>query len=79
MAVYLSTLDNPFNPDTHFDQWYAYDLNMGYDCSGRIARVIRDSEALSPSDRDRVLEEAIDRVLMTDEFGLYIKVRSDSD
>ena len=31
MASLLTTVDNPFNPHTNFDEWYAFDLRMGYD------------------------------------------------
>ena len=26
----LTTIDNPFNPFTNFDDWYAFDTSKGY-------------------------------------------------
>ena len=33
----LTTLDNPFNPFTEWDQWYFFDMSQGYNTCERIA------------------------------------------
>ncbi len=30
MAVRLTTVDNPYDPFTQWDEWYAYDEGKGY-------------------------------------------------
>lgn len=36
----LTTLDNPFNPFTEWDQWYFFDISQGYNTCDRIARIV---------------------------------------
>ena len=35
----LTTTDNPFNPHTHWDEWYTEDLKLGHDTCGLLSRV----------------------------------------
>lgn len=35
---YLTTLDNPFDPSTEFQEWYAFDRLMGYNTVELLAR-----------------------------------------
>ena len=37
---YLTTKDNPYDPKTQYDEWYAYDSMLGYNTPQRIARMI---------------------------------------
>lgn len=34
----LTTYDNPFNPFEDFEAWFKYDLILGHDCCGLLAR-----------------------------------------
>ena len=46
----LTTYNNPYNPFTNFDEWLAFDMQNGTDCSGLIARmyeVVRNEEKIS--------------------------------
>ena len=38
----LSTVDNPYDPFSEFDKWYAFDICHGYNCCGIVA--LRNSE-----------------------------------
>lgn len=76
MKVMLTTTDNPFNPLTEFDDWYAYDEAKGYCTSGYLARVTRTSDELSKEDQDRAIEEAIDEIIQMHPGGNYKKVVS---
>lgn len=53
MAFFLTTFDNPYNPATHYDEWYNYDIRKGYDSCGRLARI-------APSSNDQLPEEYTD-------------------
>ena len=70
----LTTIDNPFNPITHFDEWYAYDLSMGYDTCGYLARITITSEELSEVEQQEAQDSAIDEILEYNINGLYTTV-----
>lgn len=71
--VYLTTTDNPFNPDTQFDEWKAYDDFMGYKTCEYLARIARTSNDLSPLDQAIDVEQAIDEIIDLNILGIYKK------
>lgn len=36
---YLTTKDNPYDPKTQFEEWYMYDLMLGYNTLQRLAKM----------------------------------------
>ena len=40
----LSTSDNPFNPFTQFQEWFAFDYSKGYNTLEYLARVTETTE-----------------------------------
>ena len=36
----LTTTDNPFDPFEQFTSWYLFDMEKGYDCCGRVDRLV---------------------------------------
>jgi hypothetical protein len=70
----LSTVDNPYNPFTHFDEWHAWDLQAGYDSSGLLARIINTSDELSEAMQDYAREQAIDEIVRENVLGVSVKV-----
>lgn len=77
MAVALTTIDNPYDPITDFDNWYLYDEQKGYHTSGYLARLIKDSDDVDPAFMDFQKEQAIDEILAMDQSGFYKKVKKD--
>jgi hypothetical protein len=73
----LTTVDNPFNPFTQFDEWYAYDVNAGYHTSAFLARIVKSSEQLSEADQSAAIEAAIDEIVDINALGLYRKITVD--
>lgn len=69
----LTTSDNPFNPYTHWDEWYAFDVGAGYHTTSYLARVARSSTELSASDQALAIKDAIDEILEYNLTGNYIK------
>ena len=62
--MWLTTEDNPFNPFTQFDDWYDWDMKMGYDTCGRIARLAPTSdENLTEFENNELIDEAINLIL----------------
>jgi hypothetical protein len=74
----LTTLDNPFNPFTQFDEWFAFDTEKGYNSCNYLARIARVSDDLSEADESSAIEEAIDEIVEMNITGLYIKVTPES-
>lgn len=74
----LTTLDNPFNPFTQYDDWYAFDKAKGYNTCGYIARIAKSSDELSSTDESLAISYAVDEILALNVNGLYIKVTKDT-
>lgn len=75
----LSTEDNPFNPYTQWEQWYAFDETAGYHTSAYLARVVVSSSELSEADQDLAISDAIDEIIDLNLTGNYIKVYRPKD
>ena len=74
MAVMLTTVDNPFNPLTDWDDWYNYDESKGYYTSEYLARITKTSNDLSEKDQDQAITEAIDEIIEMNPDGFYKKI-----
>lgn len=77
MAVALTTIDNPYDPITDFDNWYLYDEQKGYHTSSYLARLIKDSDDVDPAFMEFQKAQAIDEILAMDQSGFYKKVEKD--
>lgn len=73
----LTTTDNPYNPFTQFDDWYAYDTNQGYHTCSYLARIAVTSDELSEAEQDNAIESAIDEIVKLNVLGIYRKVTED--
>lgn len=72
----LSTVDNPFDPFTEYDQWSAFDAIRGYDTPQYLARTVVTSHDLSDEQQSEAYEEAIDLIVNLNINGKYIKVEA---
>lgn len=72
--VRLTTIDNPFDPFTQFDEWYAYDTDRGYNSCAYLARIAKTSPDASISTNEAEIERAIDEIVSYNITGLYKKV-----
>jgi hypothetical protein len=70
----LTTVDNPFDPFTQFDEWFAFDQRSGYFTTELLARVVNTSDELSEPDQSQAIEDAIDEIVNENVLGLYRKV-----
>lgn len=75
----LTTIDNPFNPYTQFDEWYEFDVQAGYYTTSFLARITKTSDELSEVDQDLALEQAIDEIIRENVLGIYKKVEVPDD
>lgn len=74
----LTTVDNPFDPFTAFDEWLAYDISMGYNTSSFLDRIAKVSDDLSEPDQALALQRAIDEILQENVSGMWRKVSRSS-
>lgn len=70
----VTTDDNPYNPFTHQDEWYAFDERKGYCTSSLLARTIITSDELPKPDQDAAYEEAVKIIITENITGRYIAV-----
>lgn len=73
----LTTLDNPFNPFTHYDDWYNFDVSKGYNTCAYLARIAKTSDELSEVDEALAIVQAMDEIVSLNLSGNYIKVKED--
>lgn len=70
----LTTVDNPYDPFTQFEEWYSFDQAAGYDSLGLLARVAITSDELSEADQSLAIEQAIDEIVRENVSGMHQKV-----
>lgn len=69
----LTTVDNPFDPFTQYDEWHNYDELVGHRTNQFLARVAVVSDELSEADFDYAIQTAIDEIVRENVNGLYRK------
>lgn len=70
----LTTSDNPYNPFTHFDEWYKFDEEKGYCTCGYLSRIAKTSDELSEELNREELNNAMNEILKYDASDKYLKV-----
>lgn len=73
----LTTVDNPFDPFTRFDEWLEYDISMGYNTSAFLDRIAKVSDDLSQPDQALAIQNAIDEIVQENVSGMWRKVTKD--
>ena len=73
-AVFLTTIDNPFDPNTQWDDWLKYDEDHGYYSTSYLARIVKTSDELSSTDNLLAIEQAIDEICELNILGIYTKL-----
>lgn len=64
----LTTKDNPYNPWTNYDEWYAYDMIKGYNSPSYQARIAVTSDQLSDEENNQIINDAIEDIIRLDKF-----------
>ena len=73
----LTTIDNPFNPFTNYDEWYAFDTQMHYNTCAYLARITKSSDELSDIDQELAIDQAMNEIVNINLTGKYLKVTRD--
>jgi len=77
--VMLTTTDNPFDPFTEYDRWYAWDASAGYHTPEYLARIVRSSDDLTEDLQLQAIDDAIDEIVEYNLLGKYKKVYSNEN
>lgn len=56
--AYITTVDNPWNPQTQYNEWLSYDSQMGYRTLERLAKTIDHLKTQLKTDDEELLYEA---------------------
>lgn len=76
----LTTVDNPFNPFTQFDEWYAFDTRAGYGTVSMLDRITFNSNEISEPDQALAIHDAMDEIVAENVSGRWRKVsREDAE
>jgi hypothetical protein len=70
----LTTVDNPFDPFSQFDEWFEFDSRMGYHTASFLDRIVKDSSELSEPDQALAIQNAIDEIVEENVSGMWTKV-----
>lgn len=73
-VVYLTTEDNPYDPETEFEDWYNFDTTKGYNSCAYLARITHTSDKLPDNLNDQEIEQAIDDIVRLNLSGKHIKL-----
>lgn len=74
----LTTIDNPFNPFTQFDDWYNYDENvLGYHSLELLASVCKTSDEFSETQQEQDINDAIDSICKLNVLGVFRRICED--
>lgn len=71
----LTTIDNPFDPFTQFDNWFLFDTEKGYNSCSRLDRIAKVTDEMSEVEVNEEIERAIDEIIKYDFLNVYKKVK----
>lgn len=81
VASFVTTMDNPYDYFTEFDEWYAFDISHGYDVIGKpyntlnyVARVADVNDSMSEEEYTMAVNEAVDEIVKMNLTGNYRKI-----
>ena len=73
----LTTIDNPYNPFTHFEEWNAFDIQQGYNTCAYLGRIVESSSEMSDADSIKATNRAIEKIVKMNVLGIYKKVTAE--
>ena len=71
MAYMLTTEDNPYDPVKQFDQWYAWDTQMGYNTCSYLARITKSVSDMGANEYEEAVTMAINQIMRYNLTGNY--------
>ena len=71
--VTLTTVDNPFDPFEQFSSWLMFDIEKGYQCCEKLAKIAKISDDMSQTEIDEEIDRAIEEIIQYDILNIYTK------
>ena len=65
----LTTIDNPYNPFTEWDNWLTYDVSHGYMTCERLGSITTLSDALSDAENNQSIDDSMNELIKTGAFS----------
>ena len=75
----LTTVDNPYSPFTHWDEWREYDETAGWYTLPLLGRVTLTSDEMSEADQDLAITDAMNEIVRENVSGVHVLVTKDSE
>lgn len=72
--VRITTIDNPYDPFTDYDNWLMFDIEKGYYTCSKLARLSKVTDDMTEKELIEEEERAIDRLIEIDPLDIYKKV-----
>lgn len=79
--TFVTTMDNPYDYFTEFDEWYAYDISHGYDIIGKpyntlnyVARIADVNDSMTDEEYSMAVNDAVDEICRLNLTGNYRKI-----
>ena len=72
--TWVTTLDNPWDYWTHFDEWNAFDQEKGYNTCSYVARICMASNEMSEEEYEDAVEAAVNDIVRLNITGNYRKI-----
>lgn len=77
--VWITTIDNPYDPFTQMEVWKRFDEDHGYNTVPLLCRYMKDSNDLGEQDYEEAVEEAVDIMMRFNFYGNYRKLVKEGD
>lgn len=74
MEHMLTTVDNPFDYFTQFDEWLLFDKQKGYNSCEKLGRIAQINDSMTQKEVDAEIERAIDEIIHYDFLDVFTKV-----
>ena len=74
----ITTIDNPWNPFTNWDEWYAYDEWHGYHTCSLVDRLMPNTNvAISEKLYNDLLDDVNNDIVRLNPLGIYALITKD--
>lgn len=67
----ITTKDNPYNPNTQYEQWLKWDHDMQYYTQEYVARIANVSPDMDDDAQDLLIDLAINEIIEFDTLDIY--------
>jgi hypothetical protein len=80
MIVYaITTKDNPYDPFTQWEAWFAFDMQKKYNSCGLLARIANIDDSMTEEEKQEEFRRAITQILKYDALDQYRCVQKENE